>query len=547
MTNLSTYYPNQHQYDYAAAQAAYGVEEAPPELAAPSTLSELLITTYQKRAWWISLPLLIPLGISGISYMSGGVPMLADVSFILLGFACVINIIRELIVFPRRYGVGGMMLWGGTLLWFCYDYYMHWLGTSFTGLAIEPVIVSKAVFYHVLFVFCMVLGLQIKKGRWLERVLHAVPAPSSRSLYFAMVLFCFFIGMIPFLFFTNEPFYVAIWKSIWAGRSGEGSLFTTGRTGNLNYNWGGYLAQLCDVGMMGAVLGAFHAIMVSRQIWQNVICWFIWVLWLGIAFGTGARGFTVFLSLPVIILVFLKYSHIASMMMRRFSFRAYVMSAAVAFVILVLVQVQGAFRNQGFSAEQFDEVEVSSLSGNEMFTTSLLGFGTFPDKKDFFYNRVPGEGLVRAFPEEMYWLCIGPIPRALWNSKPVSEVNTWYNNRTTGKDTGAEGTTISNGAVGHPYIRYGPFGVIQFGLFYGWMMGVVERSLVKAISKPMAMLFTLAFATFIFRSYRDLWWHNLYPVIIGGVVLAFVIKFANAFFGAQPEDGGGGAVQPITA
>jgi hypothetical protein len=454
---------------------------------------------------------------------------LTDVGFVVLTILCLAYLIRELIVFPQRFGVGAMLLFGGTLLWFCYDYLTHWLGVSFTGLDVSPEILAKTAYHHCVFVFFMVLGLQINKGRWLEKVLHADPEPKNRAVYFIIVLLLFFIGMIPYLFFTVEPFYVAIWKSIWAGRSGEGAMFTAGRTGNLNYNWGGYLAQVADIGMVGAVFAAFHAIVITRQLWQQIICWFIWALWLGICFGTGARGFTVFMALPVILLMFLKHSHRAALLMRKISLRAYITTGAIALSILIVIQVQGMFRNEGFNADQFSQVKVGDLSGNEMLTTSILGMAVFPEKKQFFYDRFPGEGMIRAMPEEIYWLVIGPFPRAAWNSKPIDPVNLWYNVMTTGEDKGGEGTTISNGAVGHPYIRYGPIGVMEFGLLYGWWMAVVERALRNGMHRPMALLFTLGFATFIFRSFRDLWWHNLYPVIIGGVAIALLVKLCNTF------------------
>ena len=491
------------------------------------------------RSKWLALPLLIPMALSAISYAAGGVPFLTDLSFILLAVICVACIVRELIVFRNRFGVGGLILFGGVLIWFCHDYFNNWFGIDFNGAIAPAWVVAKGAFFHMVFIFFMVQGLAIKKGRWLQKVMHLVPEPRSRSLYFALVLITLFIGMIPFVFFTaEESVFEAIWKSVWGGRSGEGARFTAGRTGNLNYSWGGYLAQLADVGMMGAVLAAFHATIVAKQIWQKIICWAIWLVWLGVAFGTGTRGFTIFLTLPVIMLVFLKYSHAAAAVMRTISVRAYLMTAAVAFGVLVLVQVQGAFRNLGFTADQFDEVDVADLKGNEMFTTSLLGMQVFPDQKPFFFNRFPGEGLVRAPLEEAYWLIIGPIPRALWTSKPISQVNVWYSNTATGETRGAEGTTISNGAVGHPYIRYGPMGVILFGIFYGWMMSMTERALIKAMNRPMALLFTLAFATFVFRCFRDLWWHNLYPIIIAGVVVSGLVWLTNTLFGGTREEHG---------
>jgi hypothetical protein len=536
MTQAIRYYDDRDGSAAHGAAVDYIDQVAPPinpVTGLPYTLAD---TAYIPRARWLSLPFLFPLALCAVSYAAGGQPFLTDLGFVVLALVCFFCMIRELVVFPARFGVGGLLIFCGVLIWFCHDYFSNWFNINFTGAVVEPWVVAKAAYYHCLFILFMVLGLQIKKGRWLERVLHAVPEPRSRSIYFMLVLVTFAIGMIPFLFFTKEPFYIAIWQSFWGGRGG-GAEFTAGRTGNLNYSWGGYIAQLADVGMLGAVLAAFNAIVVTRQLWQQLLCWAIWLLWLFVAFGTGTRGFTVFLTLPVIMLVFLKYSHQASTLMRRISMRAYVVTGVVAFFVLVLVQVQGAFRNEGFTAEQFKEVEVTELKGNEMFTTSLAGMELIPRDRPFFLNTFPGEGIVRPIPEELFWLVTGPIPRALWTTKPVSEVQSWYNDTVTGENKGMEGTTISHGAVGHPYIRFGWAGVVEFGLFYGWAIGVAERALRRAMGRPMHILFTLGFCTFMFRSFRDLWWHNLYPLVVAGAVMAVVVWFSNAFFGGSEEYG----------
>ena len=91
-------------------------------------------------------------------------------------------------------------------------------------------------------------------------------------------------------------------------------------------------------------------------------------------------------------------------------------------------------------------------------------------------------------------------------------------------------TTVSGGAVGAWYMRYGPGGVVEGGLVYGWLMGVAERALRRTRGRPIKVMFALAFATFLFRCYRDLAWHNLYGIMIGGVVIWVIVRL---FFGAR--------------
>jgi hypothetical protein len=245
----------------------------------------------------------------------------------------------------------------------------------------------------------------------------------------------------------------------------------------------------------------------------------------------------VFVGFPVLMLLFLKFNYKAAAAFRRISLRAYIAAGIVGLLFLFLVQVQGQFRNQGFDRETLEEVNVGSLQGNEMFSTTLMGFKLVPSELPYFKNRYFGEGFIRPIPEIVFWAVIGPIPRALWTDKPIDDVAAWYADTFTGERNGAEGTTISSGMVGGWFWQFGPWGVIEAALLYGWMFGLVDRALRAANGRPMALLFTLAYATFMFRAFRDLWFHNLYPIIIAGVVMYLFIKMFNTMFG------GGGEVQ----
>src|SRR5690349_12465203 len=90
------------------------------------------VTKPRSRYSW--MPFLLPLGLTGMSWMMGGMPPLTDAGFIALTLICLLYVIREMAVFPQRFGIGGLVLFGGTLIWFCYDYLIHWLGINFSGL-----------------------------------------------------------------------------------------------------------------------------------------------------------------------------------------------------------------------------------------------------------------------------------------------------------------------------------------------------------------------------------------------------------------------------
>lgn len=111
---------------------------------------------------------------AAISWLSGGSGFLNDISWISMALVCGFYLILELKAFPHRLGVGGIVLFGGVLGWFCWDYFLHWssfgggaqasggpLALRFTGGAD---VLAKATFAHMLFITMATIGLLIPWG-----------------------------------------------------------------------------------------------------------------------------------------------------------------------------------------------------------------------------------------------------------------------------------------------------------------------------------------------------------------------------------------------
>ena len=132
-----------------------------------------LIFIPRSRMQW--LPFLVPLGFCGMSWMGGGIRRsLTDIGFLLFTILCFMFLTMEFVRFPRRFGIGGLVLWGGTLCWFCQDYFVHWFNAPFSGGTLtmkengqlmSAVVVAKAAYLHVLFVMLMSVGLNITAGK----------------------------------------------------------------------------------------------------------------------------------------------------------------------------------------------------------------------------------------------------------------------------------------------------------------------------------------------------------------------------------------------
>ncbi len=482
------------------------------------------------------LLLIIPVLVAATSYFMGGIPVETDLAFVALTILCISFLLAELYHFSERFGIGGLTLYGGVLIWFCYDYFVHWFGVSMNHweMAIGKDTVAKSAMYHMIFIVFMSLGLRIRRGLWVPRLFRRLPNPSDPRVFFWVVLATQLIGLLPFSIFTSEPFFMAIWHQISSGRAG-GAAWMYGRSGNANYNWGAYIAQLLQVGSVGSIFAAFYAVFLSRNKFESIVCWLIWALWLSLDFGTGTRGEVVFMVVPVAGFLFIKMHAKAADLMHRFSLRAYILLTVLLVAALLLVQIQIRFRNEGFNDMSLSSVDFVDVQGNTMFSEGLRGFSLIPERHDFFYNKLPLEAIVLPVPNFIFWMSIHPFPRALWWSKPLDPASPWYNDVAmggSGENGGrVEGTTTSEGLVGYWFFRFGLAGVLEGGLLVGWIMATAERVLLNAGGHSLMILASLAMATWIFRCYRDISFAEFYESAIGIVVMAMLVIMLRPFAG----------------
>lgn len=490
------------------SQLTYAWEQAPiedaPAVSAPDWYDP------PPRSIWQTVALCIPL-ILAAGGAAFSAPILVDIAFLCLTALALGFLIGDLSCFSERFGLGGIVLFGGVFIWFCVDYLRTWfLGwLPHWDLPITPHTVAVAAMYHMLYIVCLTIGLRFRIGSWVPRMLRRLPEPPKPSSYFWIVIATQVIGLFPYVVFTREPFFLAIYHQITAGRNGMiATQWTVGRTGNVNYNWGAYVSQFLEIGTGGGVLASFCLIFLRQNIFKNIICAAIWLLWLALGFGTGTRGEIVRQCLPLVAFVFIRYHVQAQEFLHKYSVRAYVLVGALLFASIVIIQIQARYRTVGFENVKFSDISLTKLEGNEMFSTSLPGFSLIPEEHDFFYNRIPGETIILPIPNFLFWAAVAPTPRALWTGKPIDPSWKWYNAVFTGRSTlgggQEEGTTISEGIVGYWYFRFGLPGVIEGGLFLGWLLGCAERLLLNNRGRPMAVLVSLAIFSWLFRAFRDI-------------------------------------------
>lgn len=470
---------------------------------------------------------------AAVSYFAGGIPQLNDFSWAMITILCAVFLIGEFRAFSFRWGIGGLTLYGGCLVWLCHDYLFNWFGIylyskddSNKGYATSAVALSTLA--HTIFIPMMIFGLRLKLGGRVERFLSRIPGPKSSRVWVVLFVTLVLFGYIPHAFFTQEGLFGSLWNDFWAGRGGAGAKWVVGRTGNANYSYGAYLAQVIQVGQFGALLAMYWAVMIARTNLGRFGAFLLWLPHLGIAFGGGSRGPLVATCLPIIGFLFLRFQAEAAARGKRVSLQAYGWLAATLLVVLLIVQTQITFRNVGFRDADLSKISISAgnIQGNSMFSEGLRGFEIIPEYRAPFHGQYPFQAAAMVIPDTVFWFFVTPMPRAVWTSKPIDPVGPWYNRLLTGgKGDGVEGTTISHGLVGVWFFKFGWWGVIQGGLIIGFVLGVAERLLRNFGHTPLALIVSLAVVTWQFRAFRGWNYLDFHGVLVGvtGLALFYVV------------------------
>ena len=523
--------------DWADVPADEGVEPPPG-----SSLSDYGLTVLptsapiqEYRSALLPVAFAVPVVVSGLGYL-GDIAFLSDAAFLLITALCGVLLAVELMTFGRRLGIGAILLYGGVLIWFCHDYASNWFlhdyqvyNEWFPGVRADTV--ARAMFYHCVFIEMMVIAFRFPILPVLEKVVTFVPEPANGGSYLGLVVTMCLIGWSAYLY-TADPLPVSLVKGcLWFVPQIGSPQWTVGRT-NVATSWYAYVAQVIQIGQVGGILAGVYALLVARTTAGRVLGWTVWLFWTSDSFRGERRGDIAFMVLPVLGVLFLKYHAQRDLARRVRGLKWLLATGAVLGGLWYAVQYQTADRT-GSALNLF------RASGNTMFSEGLNSWVLIPDRKGFVYDDIPGETIVRPIPDTLWWLATGPIPRMIWKDKPIEKFALWYS-ALISKDNrgvlsgGAEGTTVSSGAVGYWYFRYGPAGVVEGGLLYGFMMGLCERALRRAQGRPVKIMFAFMFGVFLFRSYRDLWWHNLDPVMIGAIVMWLLIRLV---FGSKSNAG----------
>lgn len=455
---------------------------------------------------------------------------LLNAAWVVLVAGCVFGIAVELHQFRQRLGVGALVMWGGILIWFCQDYFSRhaygftppiWGGWTSSGPG--PATLARVSLLHFVFITLATVALR-SRAEWLARLFARIPTASNPKVLLRLILMLFVVGILPYFLLTRHTWYVALWRAFTGLRSGNVQ-WVVRRTGNMNYSWAGYYQQWLGLGVFASLLAGFYALFLARTRTQRYLCWAMWTFSAATAWGSGSRGRFVAMVAPILGLAFVRYglrlrARVGS------TLRAYALLGLVIVAAFAAIQIQGRFRESGFRRATLDESLVDPV-GNDMFSASMLVLQLIPERAPPFYADSFLEGALRAVPQTIGEFLIGPIPRALWRDKPIDESWEYVNLMIAG--TGTAGTTISKGLIGHWYAKFGLGGVLTGAVFWGLLFAWLDRSLWANRREHIRLLFVLAALAFMFRTFRDIFWHDLYPLLIGVAAYSIVLKSAELF------------------
>lgn len=467
----------------------------------------------------------IPVVLSALSWAGGGIPWLTDASFVALTLLCGLALLREVADFSTRKSAARIVLHCGVLIWFSHDYFVNWFNLDFSAsTAYSAHLIARVATMHALFVTVMIAGAGSRYGKSLGERVRQLPEPRDRSMYAGLVLALFLVGLVPYVFFVRDPFVDTIYDSM-TGFYARGARFTVGRTGNLNYEWSAYVFELIKVGHFGGMFGAFYAIVLARSTGHRLLGWGVWAFWALMSFGSGTRGQLVAMTMPVIVLLFLRHHTVAARYAGEMRRRIPLTVGVMACLVFASVQIQGQLRATGLTAESFESVEIERLRGNHMLSEGLAGWSEVPDRRPPFFDQVPGQGAVMAVPYLVFRFVIHPIPRALWRDKPVDEVWAWHNQITVGT-VGVSGTTVSTGLVGWWFFRFGLFGMLEGAFVMGLLFAITDSALQTALhaKHPFALVISLGVLAWLFRCFRDIAIAELWGVLVAAVFVGVVVK-----------------------
>jgi oligosaccharide repeat unit polymerase len=189
--------------------------------------------------------------------------------------------------------------------------------------------------------------------------------------------------------------------------------------------------------------------------------------------------------------------------------------AITGVLLLSLLYIQLSVRENNQSSTE--KVLISQgMKGYQLNKELAYISNVYGEQKKFIVSNKPIEQLVFPLLETTALFIANPIPRILWNSKPIDPSFGVYNKERTGF-TGFEGTSnITPTIPGRYYMKYGLIGLIEIGILIGILFALGNK-LVLVYSKQkesgLSLITAITFLVILFTATRDFAPGKFYPLL----------------------------------
>lgn len=285
-------------------------------------------------------------------------------------------------------------------------------------------------------------------------ITDAVDSSIHPQVLFSAIVICFLIGMVYF-------YWSSYWDFGYMIRSLTKSRFASPWARGISGGFGSLVEHLKYFGYLLPPATALYLYTQKKISVKVVVAIFLMLFFSAFEFQGGGRRITGFLA-GSFLLTFL--------IIRRFDLKLihYIGVGVVGLLVLILLDMQLQFRNQGYE-EMFNKYEVASFEEIRVDDNFLR----IAQITELIPDQFPHSGL-----DYLIWTFTRPIPRAFWPGKPLGPGFDVANM------VGAEGVSLTSTVVGESYASFGYVMLIITGTIFGMVCGTVNQFLYR----PLGML-----------------------------------------------------------
>lgn len=303
------------------------------------------------------------------------------------------------------------------------------------------------------------------------------------------------LGLLPF-FISGDGNFVANFLINISGRASGYVAFSSAGLGNQSPVVA-LLAQSIPVTILLLVLFAKKRTIIFRvfAVFLSLLMFFLFV-------SLGGR------SGPIIVVVTLFIYWIVRRPSK--SFPLFKISLFSTFV-LSLLAFQINYRDTGTLEDGFEK---SVFVGTELNRELAFIASHYGEQNDFISSNKLITSVLMPMPDTFLLFVTNPIPRILWEDKPVDKSFGAYNYLRLGSTGFETGSNITPTIPGRYYMKYGLLGVIEAGLLIGFLWGWANLYIRNYSTAPTLLFLIPIFSSaLLFAATRDLSAGRIYPLL----------------------------------